>query len=285
MNIQELENFIRLALDEDIRSGDITSLACIPEGSRSKAKLLVKEEGVLAGVAFAEMVFKWVDPTIKFEQHLSDGAFIKYGDVAYHVEGNTRDLLKTERLVLNVMQRMSGIATLSARFAAEVEGVPVKILDTRKTTPLNRALEKWAVRLGGCYNYRDGLYDWFMIKDNHIKACGSPLKAIKAVQKYQSLHGLESYGITVEVKNLVECEEVLTCGGVTRIMLDNFDLELLREAVALINKRFETEASGGISLETIRKVAHTGVDFISVGALTHSAGSLDLSLKIQDQLS
>ena len=285
MNIQELENFIRLALDEDIRSGDITSLACIPEGSRSKAKLLVKEEGVLAGVAFAEMVFKWVDPTIKFEPHLADGAFIKYGDVAYHVEGNTRDLLKTERLVLNVMQRMSGIATLSARFAAEVEGLPVKILDTRKTTPLNRALEKWAVRLGGCYNYRDGLYDWFMIKDNHIKACGSPLKAIKAVQKYQSLHGLESYGITVEVKNLVECEEVLTCGGVTRIMLDNFDLELLREAVALINKRFETEASGGISLETIRKVAHTGVDFISVGALTHSAGSLDLSLKIQDQLS
>ncbi|HQX43679.1 MAG TPA: carboxylating nicotinate-nucleotide diphosphorylase [Saprospiraceae bacterium] len=284
MIIQELENFIRQALDEDIRTGDITSLACIRPESRSKAKLLVKEEGVLAGVDFAEMVFKLVDPSIKFEKHLADGTFIKYGDVAFHIEGNTRDLLKTERLVLNVMQRMSGIATLAARFAAEVAGLPVKILDTRKTTPLNRALEKWAVRIGGCYNYRDGLYDWFMIKDNHIKACGSPTKAIRAVQKYQSLHGLESFGITVEVKNLVECEEVMKCGGVTRIMLDNFDLELLREAVALVNKRFETEASGGISLETIRKVAHTGVDFISVGALTHSAGSLDLSLKIQDQL-
>ncbi len=177
------------------------------------------------------------------------------------------------------MQRLSGIATISAEFAHEIEGLPVKILDTRKTTPLLRPLEKWAVRIGGCYNYRDGLYDWIMIKDNHVDASGGVVNAINRVHKYQKKNNL-NLGITIEVRNLVELNEVLEVGGVTRIMLDNFELALLKEAVCTVNKRFETEASGGITLQTVRKVAETGVDYISSGALTHSAGILDLSLKI-----
>ncbi len=278
----DLNSFIRAALLEDIGPGDITSLACIAEDSHSKARLLVKADGVLAGVQFAETVFRQFNPAIRMEILLEDGAAIKYGDIAFRVEGPTRDLLQTERLVLNVMQRMSGIATLSRKFADEVKDLPVKILDTRKTTALNRYLEKWAVRLGGCHNYRDGLYDWFMIKDNHIKACGSITSAIKAVNLFQKNKQLEQVPITVEVKSVQECEEVLACGGVTRIMMDNFDLETLKEAVRVVNNRLETEASGGIRLENVRQVALTGVNFISVGALTHSAGSLDLSLKILD---
>ena len=276
---EQLEKFIDAALYEDVRDGDHTSLACIPKDSRSKARLLVKDPGVIAGVELAEMIFKKVDPTANFDTQIKDGQDVFYGDEAFYVECNSQALLKAERLVLNTMQRMSGIATMSSRFAVEVEGTSVTILDTRKTTPLLRFLEKWAVRIGGCTNYRDGLYDWIMIKDNHVDACGSISKAIKKVHEYFEQTG-KSLGITVEVRNLVELHETLEVGGITRIMLDNFEIPIMREAVATIDKKFETEASGGVNLNTVRKIAETGVDFISVGALTHSAGSLDLSLKV-----
>jgi nicotinate-nucleotide pyrophosphorylase (carboxylating) len=275
----QVDWFIQAALDEDIKDGDHTSLACIPAESRSKAKLLVKDDGVIAGVELAKKIFLTLDPNAVFEEIISDGSDITYGDIVFYVECNTQALLKGERLALNVMQRMSGIATLSSRFAFEVEGLPVTILDTRKTTPLLRFLEKWAVKIGGCENYRIGLYDWIMIKDNHVDACGSLTKAIDAVQEYLRKTG-KNLNITVEVRNLVEVEEVLNRGGITRIMFDNFELPILREAVQHVNKRFETEASGGVSLSTVRKIALTGVDYISVGALTHSAGTLDLSLKV-----
>ena len=274
-----LHQFIIDALYEDIHEGDHTSLACIPADDRSRAKLLVKAEGVIAGIAVAEAIFKHVDPTSTIDVLIKDGQDTQYGDIAFYVECNSQALLKAERLVLNTMQRLSGIATLSSRFAFEVEGLPVKILDTRKTTPLMRFLEKWAVRVGGCENYRTGLYDWIMIKDNHVDACGSHTEAISEVHKYLKANHL-NLGITVEVRNLVELQEVLNKGGITRIMFDNFELPILAEAVAHVDKRFETEASGGVTLKTVRKIAETGVDYISVGALTHSAGTLDLSLKV-----
>ena len=274
-----IDKFITEALYEDVRDGDHTSLACIPAESRSKARLLVKDPGVIAGVELAEMIFKKVDPTAIVDVRIKDGSDVFYGDEAFYVECNSQALLKAERLVLNTMQRMSGIATLSSRFAVEVEGTGVTILDTRKTTPLLRFLEKWAVTTGGCQNYRDGLYDWIMIKDNHIDACGTITKAVQQVHKYFEEKGIK-LGITVEVRNLVELYEVLEVGGITRIMLDNFELPILREAVAIIGKKFESEASGGVNLNTVRAIAETGVDFISVGALTHSAGQLDLSLKV-----
>lgn len=276
---QYLDSFIEQALAEDVGSGDHTSQACIPADAQSKAKLLVKDPGILAGVAIAERIFQKVDPNARFELHMEDGAAMSYGDIAFEVTCNSRALLKAERLVLNIMQRMSGIATLANRFHFEVEDLPVKILDTRKTTPLIRFLEKWAVRLGGCHNYRDGLYDWIMIKDNHIEACGGIRQAIEAVNQYLREEQLD-LGITVEVRNLVELYEVLEIGQVTRIMLDNFEIPILNEAVAIVNGRFETEASGGINIHNVRRVAQSGVNFISVGALTHSATSLDLSLKI-----
>jgi nicotinate-nucleotide pyrophosphorylase (carboxylating) len=279
---QHLNTFIREALEEDIRQGDITSLACISKSSRSSAKLLVKDTGMIAGVELAKIIFQYLDPEIEFNIFIEDGSYVKFGDVVFEVQGYTQDLLKGERLVLNTMQRMSGIATLSSRYAVEVEDLKTVILDTRKTTPLNRAIEKWAVRIGGCQNYRDGLFDRFMIKDNHIKACGGITKAVLAVRKYMISNKMEDYAITVEVRNLEELEELLICGQIHRIMLDNFELPLLQEAVDMIGGRFEIEASGGVHLETVRKIALTGVDFISVGALTHSAGSLDLSLKIKD---
>lgn len=275
----KLHQFIKDALHEDVQDGDHTSLACIPSDQRSSAKLLVKDVGTIAGVELAKIIFNYVDPTAVFEDKISDGSYIKQGDIAFTINCNAQALLKAERLVLNTMQRMSGIATLSTRFATEVEGIPVTILDTRKTTPLLRFLEKWAVRIGGCSNYRDGLYDWIMIKDNHVDACGGIDKAIQKVKTYLKDQGKE-LGITVEVRNLVELYKVIEEGGVTRIMLDNFELPLLEEAVAVVDKRYETEASGGVNLHTVRKIAKTGVDFISVGALTHSAGCLDLSLKI-----
>lgn len=274
-----LNDFIENALREDVGDGDHTSRACIQPDARSKAKLLIKEPGVLAGIALAERIFEKVDPTSTIRTHLQDGQSISVGDIAFEVEGNTRALLMAERLVLNSMQRMSGIATLSNRFKFEVEDLPVTLLDTRKTTPLIRYLEKWAVRLGGCTNYRDGLYDWIMIKDNHIKACGNIRQAIEQVVAYQKASDLD-LPITIEVANLVELYEVLEVGKVTRIMLDNFELPLLYEAVAIVDKKFETEASGGISIHTVRKVALSGVDYISIGALTHSAVGLDMSLKI-----
>jgi len=274
-----LKKFITDGLYEDVREGDHTSLACIPLHSRTKARLLVKGDGVIAGIAVAEAIFKYVDPNSTIDVRIPDGSDVKYGDEVFFVECNTQALLKAERLLLNTMQRLSGVSTLSARFAFEVEGLAVKILDTRKTTPQMRFLEKWAVKIGGCENYRVGLYDWIMIKDNHVDACGSHTKAIDKVHAYLKENNLE-LGITVEVRNLVELEEVLKKGGVSRIMLDNFELPILREAIYHIDGRFETEASGGVNLNTVRKIAETGVDFISVGALTHSAGSLDLSLKV-----
>lgn len=277
---QWIAQFVEDALREDVGSGDHTSKACIAPDSRSKAKLLVKEPGILAGVEIAQHIFRMVDDSVRFDVLITDGAEVFSGDIAFYVEANTRSLLKAERLILNTMQRMSGIASLSNRYKFEIEDLPVTILDTRKTTPLIRFIEKWAVHLGGCNNYRFGLYDWVMIKDNHIEACGGIKEAIQQVDAYQKESGLD-LNVTVEVRNLIELYEVLEAKGkVTRIMLDNFELPLMEEAVQIIDGRFEVEASGGINLHTVRKVAKTGVNFISVGALTHSATSLDLSLKI-----
>ncbi len=275
----KLEQFIRRALEEDVGPGDYTSLACIPPDSVSQAKLLVKDPGVISGVDVAERIFMYVDPDAKFDQFKGDGEDIIPGDIAFTVTCNTQALLKVERIVLNTMQRMSGITTLSSRFAFEVGDLPVTILDTRKTTPLMRFLEKWAVEAGGCTNYRIGLFDWIMIKDNHIDACGSITKAIDKVHAFLESNNLE-LGITVEVRNLVELHEVLERGGITRIMFDNFEIPILAEGVATVGNRFETEASGGINLSNVRRYAQTGVQFISVGALTHSAESVDLSLKV-----
>ncbi len=276
--LKKFDTFIDSALEEDAPHGDITSLACIPADTRSKARLLVKDAGVIAGIALAEFIFKKVDPDSKFEKQMADGDHASFGSIAFTVEANTRALLLAERVTLNLMQRLSGIATLANHFLFEVEDLPVKILDTRKTTPLLRFLEKWAVRLGGCHNYRDSLSDWFMIKDNHIKACGGVKEAIGKVAAWQQEKGT-NMGVTVEVKNLMELADVLEVGQVTRIMFDNFEIPLLAEGVAFVDKRFETEASGGITIHNVRAVAQTGVDYISVGAVTHSAQSLDMSLK------
>jgi len=274
-----LDQFIDAALFEDIRDGDHTSNACIDPNATSKAKLYVKDNGVISGIAFAERVFAKVDPESKMEILIEDGKDVKYGDIAFYVECNSQALLKAERLVLNTMQRLSGVSTLSSRFMVETEGTDVKILDTRKTTPLMRFLEKWAVRIGGCTNYRDGLYDWIMIKDNHIDASGGITAAINKVNDYLEKKDL-NLGVTVEVRNLVELYEVMKVGKINRVMLDNFEIPILKEAIAIIGGKFETEASGGVTLKSVRKIAKTGVNYISVGALTHSAGSLDLSLKV-----
>jgi len=274
-----LDTFIHQALAEDVGNGDHTSLACIDKDDRSKAKLLVKDECVLAGVAVAVRIFEIVDPSATLEIFKKDGEAVRYGDIAFIVDCNSQALLKAERLVLNTMQRISGIATMANRFKFEVEDLPVKILDTRKTTPLLRFLEKWAVALGGCHNYRYGLYDRVMIKDNHIDACGGIQEAILSVEKYQKANNLV-LPITVEVRNLVELHKVLEVGKVDRIMLDNFEVPLLAEAVATIDGQYETEASGGVNIYTVREIAKTGVEYISVGALTHSALSMDLSLKV-----
>lgn len=276
---EKIDAFITQALQEDVGPGDYTSLACIPSDSKSKAKLLVKDPGVIAGIPVAEAIFKKVDPEAVIDIKIPDGQAVSVGDVAFTVECNSQALLKAERLVLNTMQRMSGIATKSNRFVFEVEDLPVKILDTRKTTPNLRFLEKWAVRIGGCHNYRDGLYDRIMIKDNHIDACGGIQQAIETVCQYLFDNKL-SLEITIEVRNLVELHEVMEVGKVDRIMLDNFELPLLEEAIATIDRQYETEASGGININNVRKVAQVGVDYISVGALTHSSTSLDLSLKV-----
>ena len=274
-----LQKFIVAGLEEDIKDGDHTSLACIPPNAVTKSKLLVKDNGVIAGIAIAKAVFDHVDSNNKFVTHVEDGASVDFGEVAFEVECNAQAMLRAERLVLNTMQRLSGIATLSNRFAFEVEDLPVTILDTRKTTPLLRFLEKWAVRLGGCSNYREGLYDRFMIKDNHIDACGGIRQAIERVQQYNKDKNL-GLELTVEVRNLNELHQVLEVGGVNRIMLDNFELPLLKEAVIVVDGKVETEASGGVNINTVRDIAKTGVNFVSVGALTHSAQSMDMSLKV-----
>ena len=278
---RKLKAFIRKALDEDIKDGDHTSLACIPKRQKSKAKLLVKDPGVISGVQIAKEIFEYLDPKAKIEVLIEDGSKVKYGDIAFYLTCNSQALLKGERLALNTMQRLSGITTLSNKFYNRTKKYGVTILDTRKTTPLLRFLEKWAVEIGGCSNYRDGLYDRIMIKDNHVEASGGITNAVKRVKKYLKKTG-KDLDMTVEVRNMKELKEVLAIKGNPRVMLDNFEIPDMVKAVKLIDKRLEVEASGGIKLNNVSKVAATGVDFISVGALTHSAQSLDLSLKIID---
>jgi nicotinate-nucleotide pyrophosphorylase (carboxylating) len=274
-----LNDFIRRGIAEDVGDGDHTALACIPSDDRKSAKLIVKQEGVIAGLTIAEAIFHYLDPSSSWKSLKNEGEYVFPGQIAAVLEANTRVILKGERLALNTIQRMSGIATLSHRLANKVADLPVRLIDTRKTTPLLRPLEKWAVVLGGCENYRFGLFDRIMIKDNHIDASGSITQALKQVHNYLDFHKLQ-LEITVEVRNKQEIEEVLAVGGCQRIMLDNFSPAEIKEAVALIGKKMEIEASGGINEDNLREYAETGVDFISLGALTHSAGSLDLSLKI-----
>jgi len=273
-----IRQIISEALREDIGSGDHTSLSTIPADARGKARLLVKEDGILAGVDVAMEVFRQVDPDIKVNVFINDGAVIRKGDIVFEVEGRSVSLLTAERTVLNFMQRMSGIATQTNKMAARLEGLHTRVLDTRKTTPVLREIEKLAVTIGGGYNHRFGLYDMILIKDNHVDFAGGIVKAIDATHKYLTDKRL-NLKIEIEVRNLDELQQVLNRGGVDRIMLDNFDYDTLREAVKRIAGRFETEASGGINEDTIRQYAECGVDFVSVGALTHHISSLDLSLK------
>jgi len=276
-----IDSIIDLALQEDIGDGDHTSDACIPASAIGKAQLLVKEQGVIAGVALAQRIFHHVDPSLVVVVRIEDGSAIFVGDVVLTVQGSSRSILKAERLVLNFMQRMSGIATRTRQLAQLIEGTSAKLLDTRKTTPLLRELEKQAVKLGGGHNHRFGLYDMVMIKDNHIDMAGGLKPALQRVHAHLAHLGKE-LRIEVEVRNMQELDEALSLGGFHRIMLDNFTPGQLREAVMRIDGRYETESSGGITEATIRDHALTGVDYISVGALTHNIKSLDLSLKAMD---
>ncbi|TDO24955.1 carboxylating nicotinate-nucleotide diphosphorylase [Pedobacter duraquae] len=278
MDKQVIDRFIKNALAEDLGDGDHTSLSTIPADAQGKAKLIIKEEGILAGVELALHIFHYINKDLKTQVFLNDGDAVKYGDVAFHVSGNVHSILLAERLVLNCMQRMSGIATKTHSIVTLLEGTSCKILDTRKTTPGLRYLEKWAVRIGGGVNHRIGLYDMILIKDNHVDYAGGILKAIDASNAYLERTGKE-LDIEIEVRNLEELEQVLQRGGIQRIMLDNFNLTDLKEAVRRIDHKYSTEASGGITLETLAGYAATGVDFISMGALTHSVRSLDMSLK------
>lgn len=275
----DLDNFIKNALYEDVRDGDHSSLACIDPKARSKARLLIKDNGILAGMALAEYIFAHVAPTTVFTAHMEDGQTIKKGDIAFEVEGEIQKILMLERLVLNCMQRMSGIATQTHEMTLKIADLDTKLLDTRKTTPGIRFLEKWAVRIGGGVNHRFGLFDMIMLKDNHVDGAGGIEKAIKATQKYLKEKNLD-LRIEVETRNMDEVEQVLEVGGVDRIMLDNFDIATLKKAVELIGTAYETEASGGITVDTLRDYALTGVNFISSSAMTHSVRSLDLSLKL-----
>ena len=275
---EELNTFIEFALKEDIRDGDHTSLACIPSTAIGKAQLLVKENGILAGMEVAEAIFKKVNPEIQFFPLMKDGEKMAIGDVAFIVEGPSGSLLTAERLVLNCMQRMSGIATKTHHIVKLLKGTKAQVLDTRKTTPGIRLLEKWAVKIGGGVNHRFGLYDMMMIKDNHIDFAGGIAAAIEKANSYQNSKGI-NIPIEVEARNLQEVDEILKVGNIQRIMLDNFSYADTRTAVERINGKYETEASGGITEETIKEHALCGVDYISVGALTHSVNSLDLSLK------
>ncbi|HMN32503.1 MAG: carboxylating nicotinate-nucleotide diphosphorylase [Chitinophagaceae bacterium] len=274
----EFKQFIINALEEDIADGDHSTLACISENEMGKAILKVKENGILAGVAIAEDIFKIVEPSTSFKRYINDGAKVAPGDIAYEVEAKVHTILKVERLMLNIMQRMSGIASLTHQYVEKIINYPAKILDTRKTTPNFRWFEKQAVLIGGGYNHRMGLYDMIMLKDNHIDYCGGIEKAIDKTNQYLREHHL-SLKIEVEARTLEDVEKVMKHGGVDRIMLDNFSPENLTKAIQLIDKKFETEASGGITLDTIEQYAATMVDYISVGAIIHHAQSMDLSLK------
>ncbi len=274
----EIDLIIANAIREDVGDGDHSSLACIPATEKGKAKLLVKDEGIIAGVEFAKKVFAYVDANMKVETLIEDGATVTYGDIAFYVEGASQSILKAERLVLNAMQRMSAIATKTRTFVDLLEGTGTKILDTRKTTPGIRALEKWAVKIGGGENHRFALYDMIMLKDNHIDFAGGITKAIKLTKAYLK-ETKRDLKIIVEARNLEEIEEILRSDGVYRILIDNFNYEDTRKAVTLIGDKCLTESSGGINEKTVRKYAECGVDYISSGALTHSVHNMDLSLK------
>ena len=273
-----VDDLITLAFAEDIGDGDHTTLCCIPADEQGKSMLLIKEDGILAGVEMARRIFARFDPALRMNVFFEDGAAVKVGDIAFTVEGKVQSILQTERTVLNVMQRMSGIATMTRRYAKALEDTGTQVLDTRKTTPGMRILEKEAVRIGGGVNHRIGLYDMILLKDNHIDFAGNIEKAIRRCRNYLKDKG-KDLKIEIEIRNLQELSEVLRVGGIDRIMFDNFNIKDTREAVRLIDGRYETESSGGITYESIRNYAECGVDYVSVGALTHSVKSLDMSLK------
>lgn len=275
---QLIDELITLAIAEDIGDGDHTTLCCIPSTEMGKSRLIIKESGVLAGVEMAQRIFKHFDPDMRMDIFICDGAEVKRGDIAFTVEGRVQSLLQTERLVLNVMQRMSGIATTTRRYVKALEGTKTRVLDTRKTTPGMRMLEKEAVRIGGGVNHRIGLFDMILLKDNHVDFAGGIEQAITRAQSYLK-EKRKKLKIEIEVRNFKELDEVMKVGGVDRIMLDNFSPSDTREAVRRIGGRYETESSGGITFDTLRDYAECGVDYISVGALTHSIQSLDMSLK------
>lgn len=274
----ELDLIISSAIREDVGDGDHSSLACIPNAAQGSAKLLVKDTGIIAGVAFAKMVFNYLDPNLKLEIFIQDGTEVKYGDVVFNVHGNSQAILKAERLVLNSMQRMSAIATKTKSYVNLIEGTGTKILDTRKTTPNFRACEKWAVKIGGGENHRFALYDMIMLKDNHNDFAGGITGSIAKTKQYLKEYN-KDLKIIVEARNISEVEEIIAAGGVYRILLDNFDFETTKKAVEIIGNQCLTESSGNINEETIREYALCGVDFISSGALTHSVYNMDLSLK------
>lgn len=279
LKVEELvDRLIDLSFAEDIGDGDHTTLCCIPEEAMGSSKLLIKEEGILAGVETAKEVFRRFDPSLKVEVLMGDGSKIKPGDIAMIVTGKIRSLLQTERLMLNIMQRMSGIATMTSRYVEKIEGTGARILDTRKTTPGMRILEKQAVRIGGGFNHRIGLFDMILLKDNHVDFAGGIANAIDRCHNYLTNKGL-NLKIEIEVRNFDELSQVMDHGGVDRIMLDNFSVSDTKKAVEIVGDRYETESSGGITMETIRSYAECGVDFISVGALTHSVKGLDMSFK------
>jgi len=274
----KLEPFIRLALAEDVGDGDHTSLSTIPKGTEGKARLIVKDKGIIAGIEVAQEIFRVVDPTLRTEVFILDGTEVNHGDIAFHVEGSVHSILIAERLVLNTMQRMSGIASTTNRIVSLLEGTGTRVLDTRKTTPGLRYLEKLAVKIGGGVNHRIGLYDMILIKDNHVDYAGGISNAIRSAKRYLREKQIDIQ-IEIEVRNLSELKEVIEIGGVDRILLDNFSFPVLKEAVALVDGAFITEASGGITEENVLNYAHCGVDYVSMGALTHSVKSLDMSLK------
>jgi nicotinate-nucleotide pyrophosphorylase (carboxylating) len=273
-----LKDLIKAAFAEDIGDGDHTTLSSVPADAEGKMQLIVKEKGILAGVEVAKEVFRAFDPNLKIEVFIKDGTPVNVGDVAFIVSGKVQSLLQTERTVLNIMQRMSGVATVSNKYAKQLEGLKTKVLDTRKTTPGLRLLEKEAVKIGGGVNHRIGLFDMILLKDNHVDFAGGIENAITGAHKYLKEKG-KNLKIEIEVRNLDELKEVLRVGGVDRVMFDNFDIATTRKGVEMVNGRFEIESSGGITFDTLRDYAETGVDFISVGALTHSVKSLDMSLK------
>ena len=279
LSVNELEDrLIDLAFAEDIGDGDHTTLCCIPEDAMGKSHLLIKEDGILAGVEVAKRVFNRFDPDLKVEVLIEDGTPVKVGDIAMIVSGKVRSLLQTERLMLNIMQRMSGIATVTNKYVERLKGTHTRVLDTRKTTPGLRMLEKQAVKIGGGVNHRIGLFDMILLKDNHVDFSGGIKNAIDRCHAYLKEKGLD-LKIEIEVRNFDELQQVLDHGGVDRIMLDNFSVEDTKRAVELIDGKYETESSGGITIDTLRDYAEAGVDFISVGALTHSVKGLDMSFK------